>query len=182
MSPQLLELHYAKHHQAYVNNLNVLSEKLHDVTDETAKVALMGPYAFNAGGHINHSIFWSNLMPLAKGGGDVAKGKAVVQEIEKEFGSFEAFVERFNAMTVGVQGSGWGWLGYNKVHKRLEMTTTANQELLLATKGLVPLLAVDVWEHAYYVDYKNVRADFLKNIWKVVNWSNVAERYRLAQE
>lgn len=182
MSATTLETHYAKHHQTYVNNLNQLAEKLDETKDEATRVSLMQPYSFNAGGHVNHTIFWSNLKPVREGGGEISGQSDLLKAIESEYGSFDGFVGKFNAMTVGVQGSGWGWLGYNKGQKRLEMTTTANQDVLVATKGLVPLLGVDVWEHAYYLDYKNVRADFLKNIWKIVNWENVAERYKAAQQ
>lgn len=100
----------------------------------------------------------------------------------KDFGSFETLVEKFNTQTAAVQGSGWGWLGYNKTSKRLEIATTVNQDPLQATTGLVPLLGIDVWEHAYYLDYLNARPDYLKAVWQVVNWKNVAERLVVAQQ
>lgn len=96
--------------------------------------------------------------------------------IKKEFGDFDSFKTIFNAKSAAVQGSGWGWLGYNTQSKRVEIATTSNQDPLVL-KGLKPLLGIDVWEHAYYLQYKNVRPDYLKNIWKVINWKDVAQRY-----
>jgi Fe-Mn family superoxide dismutase len=112
------------------------------------------------------------LAPIKNGGGGEPKG-ALAAAIQKEFGSLPQFIQKFNTATAAVQGSGWGWLGYNKEFKRLEITTTSNQDPLV-TKNLVPLLGVDVWEHAYYLQYKNARPDYLKEIWKVVNWNNVS--------
>ncbi len=176
---EIMELHYLKHHQGYVTNLNAALEKYKDAeakNDIAAMIALQSAIRFNGGGHINHSIFWTNLAPLDKGGGERPHG-ALHTVIEAQFGSFEQFIEKFSAMTVAIQGSGWGWLGYNKETKRLGMMTCANQDPL-STLGYIPLLGVDVWEHAYYLQYKNVRADYVKNIWKIVNWKNVEERYQ----
>eukprot|EP00889_Picochlorum_renovo_P001718 jgi/Picre1/28748/NNA_004147.t1 len=89
-------------------------------------------------------------------------------------------ISKFNGKTAAVQGSGWGWLGYNTESDKLVVATTANQDPLQATTGLIPLLGIDVWEHAYYLQYKNVRPDYLKEIWKVVNWNNVADRLKNA--
>ncbi|MBI2742854.1 MAG: superoxide dismutase [Chlamydiales bacterium] len=182
ISAEIMQLHYSKHHQAYVNNLNAAIEKYRDAEakgDLAAMIALEKAIKFNGGGHVNHSIFWTNLAPTAKGGGGSPKG-ALLEEIKKDFGSFEAFVEQMNNMTVGVQGSGWGWLGYCKMSKRLVLATCSNQDPL-STHGYVPLLGIDVWEHAYYLQYKNVRADYVKNIWKIVNWKNVEERFGQAK-
>eukprot|EP00401_Gymnodinium_catenatum_P012133 CAMPEP_0117506804 /NCGR_PEP_ID=MMETSP0784-20121206/26098_1 /TAXON_ID=39447 /ORGANISM="" /LENGTH=103 /DNA_ID=CAMNT_0005302291 /DNA_START=286 /DNA_END=597 /DNA_ORIENTATION=+ len=96
--------------------------------------------------------------------------------IESQYGSLEDFQTKMAAATVAVQGSGWGWLGYDKVNKKLSITTTFNQDPLEATTGLVPLLGIDVWEHAYYLQYKNVRPDYVKNIWSIINWNDVTER------
>ena len=99
--------------------------------------------------------------------------------INRDFGSFEGFKEKFNAMTTAIQGSGWGWLGYNKNLKRLEMASCSNQDPL-STQGLIPILGIDVWEHAYYLQYKNVRADYVKAIWQVFNWKHIDERFTKA--
>ncbi|KAJ3105942.1 hypothetical protein HDU97_007288 [Phlyctochytrium planicorne] len=177
-----MQLHHAKHHQTYVTNLNLFEEKLADATqknDTSAVLALNSALNFNYGGHVNHSIFWKNLAPQKEGGGDLSKG-VLLSAIQKEFGSLDEFIKTFNAQTVAVQGSGWGWLVYNKNSKKIEITTTANQDPI---KGpLVPLLGIDVWEHAYYLQYKNVRPDYLKAVWNVVNWKDVSSRYVLASQ
>ena len=179
ISAQIMEIHYTKHHQAYVTNLNAALEKYLEAernSDIGAMIALQAAIKFNGGGHINHSIFWTNLAPVGKGGGEAPKGQ-LAHAIEKTFGSLDQFIEKFTGQTVAIQGSGWGWLGYDKGSKRLIITTCANQDPL-TTQGFVPLLGIDVWEHAYYLQYKNVRAEYVKNIWKIVNWKNVEERYQ----
>ena len=105
-------------------------------------------------------------------------GTPLDKAIFQSFGSVDAFITYFNANTAAVQGSGWGWLAYNKTTKELEFRTTANQDTL--DGNYVPILGIDVWEHAYYIDYRNVRPDYLKAIWKVVNWAKAAERYEAA--
>jgi Fe-Mn family superoxide dismutase len=111
---------------------------------------------------------------MSHGGGGTPKG-GLLHMIEQNFGSFDLFKEKFNAMTVAIQGSGWGWLGYNKNLKRLEIATCANQDPL-STQNLIPIMGVDVWEHAYYLQYKNVRADYVREIWKILNWKNIEDR------
>eukprot|EP00160_Parvularia_atlantis_P011596 Unigene2275_Nuclearia_a/m.7057 Unigene2275_Nuclearia_a/g.7057 ORF Unigene2275_Nuclearia_a/g.7057 Unigene2275_Nuclearia_a/m.7057 type:complete len:227 (+) Unigene2275_Nuclearia_a:37-717(+) len=183
ISGQIMELHHTKHHQAYVTNYNTAEEKLQEAlakNDVAAAIALQGALKFNGGGHVNHSIFWTNLAPKKQGGGSPPTGP-LADAIVAQFGSLQNFVTKFNAQAAGVQGSGWGWLGYDKDNKRLVIATTANQDPLVVN-GLVPLLGVDVWEHAYYLQYKNVRVDYLKAVWEVVNWANVAERYANAQK
>ncbi|MFS8563571.1 MAG: superoxide dismutase [Rhabdochlamydiaceae bacterium] len=179
ISAQIMELHYTKHHQAYVTNLNTALEKYREAeskSDIGAMIALEAAIRFNGGGHINHSIFWTNLAPVGKGGGEPPKG-SLLHAIEKTFGSLDQFIEKFSTQTVGIQGSGWGWLGYDKGNKRLITTTCPNQDPL-TVQGFVPLLGIDVWEHAYYLQYKNVRAEYVKNIWKIVNWKNIEGRYQ----
>lgn len=179
ISAEIMTLHYNKHHNTYVTNLNKAMEQYCDAeakSDLPAMVALQQAIKFNGGGHINHSIFWTNLAPTSKGGGTPPNGK-LAEAINKEFGSLEKLIEQLSAKAVAIQGSGWGWLGYNKAKDRLEIATCDNQDPL-STKGLAPLLGIDVWEHAYYLQYKNVRADYVKAIWQIVNWSNVAQRYQ----
>lgn len=183
ISAEIMELHYTKHHKGYVKNLNTALEKYFEANnkmDLQAMIALQSSINFNGGGHINHSIFWTNLAPVSKGGGGAPKG-ALADAIKKEFGSVEQLIESFNAKTGAIQGSGWGWLGYCREKKRVMFETCQNQDPL-STKGLIPLLGIDVWEHAYYLQYKNVRPDYLKNIWKVVNWKNVEERFEKAHK
>ncbi len=181
ISAEIMELHYKKHHQAYVTNLNAALEKYHEAetkNDVAQMIALQAAIKFNGGGHINHSIFWTVLAPIGKGGGGMPGGE-LAEMIGRDFASFDAFKEKLTAATVAIQGSGWGWLGYNKAQKRLEITTCANQDPLSA-QGLVPLLGIDVWEHAYYLQYKNVRADYVKGIWQIFHWKNVEERFAKA--
>lgn len=179
ISGKIMELHYKKHHQAYVTNLNAALEKYQAAeknNDIAAMIALQQAIKFNGGGHVNHSIFWTNLAPVSKGGGQPPKGD-LLKALEAQFGSFDGFKEKMSALTVAIQGSGWGWLGLDKTNKKFILTTCANQDPL-STQGFVPLLGIDVWEHAYYLQYMNVRADYVKNIWNVVNWENVAERFQ----
>ncbi|EDO49016.1 predicted protein [Nematostella vectensis] len=179
INTEIMRLHHSKHHATYVNNLNIAEEKCLEAQakgDVATAIALQPAVKFNGGGHLNHSIFWTNLSP--NGGGEPTG--ELMEAIKRDFGSFENFKERFNAATIAVQGSGWGWLGYDKVNKRLAIATCFNQDPLQPTTGLVPLLGIDVWEHAYYLQYKNVRPDYVKAIYDVINWTNVAERLQAA--
>ncbi|KAF7830877.1 Superoxide dismutase [Mn], mitochondrial [Senna tora] len=191
ISGEIMQLHHQKHHQTYVTNYNKAIEQLQDALakgDATTTVKLQGAIKFNGGadllstnhlptGHINHSIFWKNLTPVREGGGEPPKS-SLGWAIDTHFGSLEALIQKMNAEGAALQGSGWVWLGLDKELKRLVVETTANQDPLV-TKGpsLVPLLGIDVWEHAYYLQYKNVRPDYLKNVWKVINWKYASEVY-----
>lgn len=180
ISAEIMQLHYTKHHQAYVTNLNAALEKYHEAEmkkDMAAMVALQAAIRFNGGGHINHSIFWTILTSPSKQTELDPKG-ALAQMIARDFGGMEGLKEKLNAATIGIQGSGWGWLGVNKILKRLEIATCANQDPL-SIQGLFPILGIDVWEHAYYLQYKNVRADYVKAIWQIFDWKKVEERFHL---
>jgi len=182
ISAEIMQLHHSKHHQTYVNNLNAAEEKLAEASaknDVSAIIGLQGALKFNGGGHINHSIFWRNL--CSKGDAMGAPDGELAKAIDRDFGSFDAMKEKLSASTVAVQGSGWGWLGYNKATGRLQIATCANQDPLEATTGLIPLFGIDVWEHAYYLQYKNVRPDYVKAIYQVANWKDVAERFSIAK-
>jgi len=179
ISGEIMQLHHSKHHQTYVNNLNVAEEQLAEAKEkgDVSKVIALGPaLKFNGGGHLNHSIFWTNLSP--SGGGEPTGD--LLAQITKDFGSFQRMKDLLSASTVAVQGSGWGWLGYDAANKRLAISACANQDPLQATTGHIPLLGIDVWEHAYYLQYKNVRPDYVKAIFDVVNWENVSERFAAA--
>ena len=179
ISREIMELHHGKHHQAYVNNFNkalIQAREAGAKQDLQKLIALHPTLRFNGGGHINHSIFWTNLAPKSQGGGTHPKGP-LKTAIEAQWGSIENFIEKFNAMTAPLPGSGWGWLGYDPATKQLVITTCQNQDPL-SLKGLTPLLGIDVWEHAYYLVYKNARPAYLKAIWEVVNWANVEQRYK----
>ncbi|KAI5405245.1 hypothetical protein KIW84_052142, partial [Lathyrus oleraceus] len=180
ISGEIMQIHHQKHHQTYITNYNKALEQLHDAVakaDTSTTVKLQNAIKFNGGGHINHSIFWKNLAPVSEGGGEPPK-ESLGWAIDTNFGSLEALIQKINAEGAALQGSGWVWLGLDKDLKRLVVETTANQDPLV-TKGasLVPLLGIDVWEHAYYLQYKNVRPDYLKNIWKVINWKHASEVY-----
>lgn len=182
ISAEIMQIHYTKHHDAYVKNLNIALEKYAEAEkkqDVAAMIALQQAIRFNGGGHVNHSIFWTNLAPASRGGGGIPSGE-LAQAIQKDFESIDKFFEKMQAQTVAIQGSGWGWLGYQKETKKLVITTCANQDPL-STQGLIPLLGIDVWEHAYYLQYKNVRAEYVKNIFNIISWKNVEERFVAAK-
>lgn len=167
ISGEIMNIHHTKHHNTYVTNLNATLEQYADAeakNDYTKMIALQGALKFNGGGHINHSLFWTNMAPPTAGGGGAPEGE-LAAAINESFGSFEKFQATFAAQSAAVQGSGWGWLGLNKATGRVEIATCANQDPLTS---LAPLLGVDVWEHAYYLQYKNVRPDYLKAFWNVV--------------
>ncbi len=182
ISAEIMRIHHTKHHQAYVTNLNAALEKYANAQAKNSvseMITLQQAIRFNGGGHINHSIFWENLAAPGKGGGGEPTGD-LAKAINERFGSFANFKTTMNTQGAGVQGSGWVWLGYNKASGRVEVQACANQDPLTLT-GLVPLLGIDVWEHAYYLQYKNVRPDYLNAIWSVINWQDVAKRYAQAK-
>uniref|UniRef100_A0A182WUU4 Superoxide dismutase n=1 Tax=Anopheles quadriannulatus TaxID=34691 RepID=A0A182WUU4_ANOQN len=171
---EIMELHHQKHHNAYVTNLNAAEEQLQDAVakQDVSKIIQLGnAIKFNGGGHINHSIFWKNLSP------DRSDPSAELQKaLNRDFQNMDNFKKEMKAAAVAVQGSGWAWLGYNKKTKLLQIAACPNQDPLEATTGLVPLLGIDVWEHAYYLQYKNLRPNYVDAIFDVVNWKDVSER------
>jgi len=180
ISSLIMEIHHTKHHQAYINNLIAASKKLEEAeaaNDITSINALLPAIQFNGGGHLNHTIFWTNMGP----GGTGKPSGAIAAAIDRDFGSFDTFKEKFSTASVGVKGSGWGWLGYCPKGKKLAVATCQNQDPLQLTHGLIPLLGLDVWEHAYYLQYKNLRADYVKAFFNVINWDNVNARFEKAQ-
>lgn len=182
ISAEIMELHYKKHHQAYVTNLNKALEQFYEAQAKQnleTVASTLSAIKFNGGGHINHSIFWTNLSPKNKNGGVPPEGP-LLETINQQFGSLQNLIDQLSTKAVGIQGSGWGWLGWSKPNNRLVIETCDNQDPLI-TKGLIPLLGIDVWEHAYYLQYKNVRADYVKSIWGIVNWKNVADRFEKAK-
>jgi len=182
ISKEIMEIHHSKHHNAYVTNLNLTLEKVSaavDAGDADAAKLFDSAINFNHGGHINHSIFWKNLCPPSE---YTAPEGDLLEAIITKYGSLESLQSEFNAKAAAVQGSGWGWLGYNLRSREIVITTTPNQDALLKFQGLEPLLGVDVWEHAYYLQYKNVRPEYLKEVWHVVNWRDVAQRFRAARD
>ncbi|HLW09079.1 MAG TPA: superoxide dismutase [Fermentimonas sp.] len=173
ISKQTVELHYGKHHQAYVDNLNklVVGTKFENADLETVVKESDGAIFNNAGQILNHNIYFPSFK---KDGGGEPKGK-LAEAINSQFGSFEKFKEEFNAAGVGVFGSGWVWLA-----KDSNGTLSINKESNAGnpiTKGLTPILGFDVWEHSYYLDYQNRRAEHLSELWKIIDWDVVSARY-----
>ncbi len=178
------QLHHQKHHNAYVTNLNAALEKYEQAEgkeDLNAMISLQPAIRFNGGGHINHSIFWTNLAPKNQGGGEPPKGE-LADAIKERWGSLDSFIETFNGKAGPIQGSGWCWLAFCPKSKQLRLETCANQDPLEGTTGAIPLLGIDVWEHAYYLQYENARPNYLKAIWQVINWANVSQRYSQCKE
>ncbi|XP_014090782.1 superoxide dismutase [Mn], mitochondrial [Bactrocera oleae] len=175
---EIMELHHQKHHQTYVNNLNAAEVQLAEAQqkkDVTKIISLAPALRFNGGGHINHSIFWHNLSPEKSQPSNDLKCA-----IEAQFGSLESMKKELTTLTVAVQGSGWGWLGYNKKTNQLQLAALPNQDPLEGSTGLVPLFGIDVWEHAYYLQYKNVRPSYVEAIWDIANWKDISDRFAAA--
>lgn len=179
ISKAIMELHHQKHHQTYVDKLNAALEKHPDLQNKEVEQLLIdlhnlpeevqAPVRNHGGGHYNHSLFWQVMSP--NGGGQPAG--PLLDAIVAKYGSFDEFVEQFNAKALGLFGSGWVWL-----QPDLEIVTTQNQDSLLSDGKPAPLMGLDVWEHAYYLDYKNKRDDYIKNWWNVVNWEFISSRYK----
>ncbi|GMK55804.1 hypothetical protein CspeluHIS016_0208600 [Cutaneotrichosporon spelunceum] len=180
ISKTIMALHHDKHHAAYVNGLNAAEEKLVTAQanlDIKGQIALQAALKFNGGGHINHSLFWKNLAPTGSKETEIPNNGILYDMVNRDFGGFENLIKEVNAKTAAIQGSGWGWLGYNPVAKMLEVVTTANQDPLLTH---VPIIGIDIWEHAFYLDYQNVKPEYLQNIWKVINWHEAEKRLATA--
>lgn len=173
MSKETLEYHYGKHHKTYVDNLNKLvpGTEFEGKDLETIILKSSGGVFNNAAQIWNHSFFWNCLSP--KGGGEPT-GK-LAEAIKAEFGSFQSFKEKFSDASIKQFGSGWGWLVKNKAGK-LEILSTSNAGTPM-TEGHTALLTCDVWEHAYYIDYRNKRPDFLAAFWNLVNWDFVERNF-----
>ena len=180
ISGKIMQLHHDKHHQGYVTGANTALEKLEEARDagDLANVnKLEKDLAFNLSGHINHTIFWTNLSP---NGGDKPTGE-LAAAIDDNFGSFDKFVAHFTAAATGIQGSGWGALVWDSLGGRLLVQQYYDHQNNF-TPGSVPLLLLDMWEHAFYLDYLNVKADYVKGFWKIANWENVQQRFTVARE
>jgi Fe-Mn family superoxide dismutase len=172
---QTMQLHHQMHHAAYVKNLNAALKKLAEARqsgDYAGVQALSKSVAFNGGGHTLHTLFWSNMAPAGKGG--AAEGK-LLELINRDFSSLAAMQAQFSAAATAVEGGGWGILGYDLMAQRLLILQGENQQKL-TTWGMLPLLVLDVWEHAYYLRYQNRRAAYVEAWWKVVNWTEVSRR------
>ena len=174
ISARIMELHHSKHHQAYVTGANAALEAMEKARSEdnfATLPKLQKDLAFNLGGHVNHSIFWKNLSPSSSAPeGDLAAA------ITEYFGSFEAFKNHFSAAAIGIQGSGWAYLAWDALGNRMIIGQLYDQQGNLAM-GNIPLLMLDMWEHAFYLDYQNVKTDYVKAFWNIINWEDVANRF-----
>ncbi|MDA0632092.1 superoxide dismutase [Nonomuraea sp. MCN248] len=176
---EILELHHAKHHAAYVKGANDTLEKLADARDKGEFGGLVGlekTFAFNLSGHVLHTIFWQNLSP---DGGDRPDGE-LGDAIAEHFGSFEAFQKQLTTATSTVQGSGWGVLAWEPLGRRLVVEQVYDHHGNVGM-NTTPLLVFDAWEHAYYLQYRNVRPDYVEKLWGLINWNDVIARYDAAR-
>jgi superoxide dismutase, Fe-Mn family len=188
---QTMQIHHGKHHQTYITKANEALEgtKWAEVPPEEVIAHLgdlpddkRGPVRNNGGGHVNHSLFWQLMAPAGKGGGGKPGGE-LAAAMDKAFGSFDSFKEKFAAAGVGRFGSGWAWMVVR--NGGVEICSTANQDNPLMGKQIAgcegrPILGLDVWEHAYYLKYQNKRPDYIQAWWNVVNWPKVEELFARA--
>ncbi len=184
---QTMEIHHTKHHQKYTDGMNGALEKLSpelqekDIQEILSNINqvpddVKGAINFNGGGYDNHKLFWNSMKQ--NGGGEPTG--AIADAINDSFGSFAEFKELFSSKTAPIQGSGWGWLVYNPNSGKVEYKAMSNQTSP-RTEGLVPLLGLDVWEHAYYLKYQNKRPDYIAAWWNVINWDEVNDRFSKAK-
>lgn len=179
ISGEIMELHHSKHHQAYVSGVNTALEQLAEARDTNAlgTVNLLEKnLAFNLAGHVNHSVFWPNMSP---DGGDKPDGE-LAAAIDEFFGSWDGFRAQFTAVATGIQGSGWAILAWESLGRKLVIEQLYDHQGNLAA-GSYPLLMLDMWEHAFYLQYRNVKADYVKAWWNVVNWADVTRRFETAR-
>lgn len=178
ISGRIMELHYSKHHQTYIDKLNAAVDQAPELqgksvselitTLDNAPEAVRAAVRNHGGGHYNHTLFWECLSPKT---GQTPSGE-LMQKLEEAYGSYQEFVDEFSAKALGVFGSGWVWLMPD-----MSIATTANQDNPIMTGKAAPILGLDVWEHAYYLDYTYSRADYVQAWWEVVDWEKTAERY-----
>lgn len=176
ISGEIMELHHDKHHATYVKGANTALEKLAEArrADDFASLSMLERnFAFNLSGHVLHSVFWSNLSP--DGGGEPTGDLA--EQIGATFGGFERFKKHMNEAASTIQGSGWALASWEPVARRLVVQQVHDHQGEHG-QGTIPLLAIDAWEHAYYLQYKNEKASFFDAIWNVVNWDDVARRMK----
>lgn len=180
---QTMHLHHDIHHKGYVDGLNKAEAELAKAR-EANDFALVKHWereaAFHGSGHILHAIFWTNMAAAGNGGGGTPSG-ALAQQIEADFGSFDKFKAQFIAASIAVEGSGWGILAWQPTLRKL-VILQAEKHQQLTQWGAIPLLVLDVWEHAYYLKYQNKRADYVKGFFNIVNWSDAASRFEKASQ
>ena len=185
---ETMKFHHDKHHQAYINNVNaalanhpdLAAKPVDDLVRDLASVPedIRATVQNNGGGHSNHTIFWNIMGPVGNAGIGGEPTGAIAAQITADFGDFETFKKTFNDAGAKRFGSGWAWLVYSG--GKLKVISTANQDSPLS-QGLYPILGNDVWEHAYYLKYQNLRPKYLENWWNVVNWAEVNKRFATAK-
>jgi len=178
ISGQIMELHHSKHHQTYVTSYNTQIEKLQEAQakgDIQAQIAIQPLINFHGGGHTNHTLFWENLAPKSQGGGDPPTG-ALAKSIDSHFGSLDSLKEKVNTALAGIQGSGWTWLVQDTQTGALQIRSYVNQDPVVGQ--FRPILGIDAWEHAYYLQYQNRKAEYFGAIWDVINWKAAEKRFQ----
>jgi len=182
ISEEQLKIHYEKHHQAYVNGANAILQRVDKARREGSDLdvrSTMKELSFNIGGHLLHSLFWDNLAPTGKGGGKPSG--AIADALQKEFGSFERFRKEFTQAAATVEGSGWAALSFCRQTNRPILMQVEKHNTNVYPMFRI-LMVLDVFEHAYYLDYKNERAKFIEAFWNIVNWDEVNRRLREVQK
>jgi Fe-Mn family superoxide dismutase len=180
ISGRIMELHHDKHHLAYVNGANSALDALaeaRDKNDLTMVNKFQKDLAFNLAGHVNHTVFWKNMSPE---GGDKPTGE-LAAAIDEFFGTFDAFKAHFSASALGIQGSGWSILVWDILGQKLIIEQLYDHQGNLSV-GSIPLLMLDMWEHAFYLDYQNVKPEYVKAFWNIVNWADVQARFLEASQ
>ncbi|MEY3406848.1 MAG: hypothetical protein RLZZ556_920 [Actinomycetota bacterium] len=180
ISGRIMELHHDKHHLAYVNGANSALDALAEAREKN-DLSMVNKFqkdlAFNLAGHVNHTVFWRNMSP---DGGDKPVGE-LAAAIDEFFGSFDAFRAHFTASALGIQGSGWAILVWDILGQKLIIEQLYDHQGNLAV-GSIPLLMLDMWEHAFYLDYQNVKPEYVKAFWNIVNWADVQARFTEASQ
>ena len=180
ISGKIMELHHDKHHLAYVNGANLALEALEEArekNDLTWVNKLQKDLAFNLAGHVNHTVFWRNMSPE---GGDKPVGE-LAAAIDEFFGSYDAFRAHFTAAALGIQGSGWAILAWDILGSKLIIEQLYDHQGNLAA-GSIPLLMLDMWEHAFYLDYQNVKGEYVKAFWNIISWPDIQARFTAARD
>ena len=180
ISAQTMELHHGKHHAAYVKNANSVLDQLTEAREKmdfTRLAALERALAFNLSGHVLHSIFWRNMTPK----GDGAPNGMLAEAIDKDFGGFAHFRKQITEVASTIMGSGWAALVWEPIGEQLLITQIYDHQSNLAQGG-VPLLVIDAWEHAYYLQYENRKSEFFEAVWKLWNWHDIEQRYAAARK
>jgi Fe-Mn family superoxide dismutase len=181
ISEEQLKVHYEKHHNAYVTGANDILAKLEKARSDNADLdmkSVLKSLSWNIAGHVLHSLFWANMAPQGKGG---KQGKALLDAINKDFGSFDRFKKEFTQAAASVEGSGWAALTFCRQTGRLLLMQVEKHNTNVMPAYPI-LMVIDVFEHAYYIDYKNDRAKFIEGFWNIVNWDEVSRRFDAARK